>query len=151
MQWDQRISSEAPSSIYLNALRHPYISNAGYGQCPQPGLSHEWCHNENDIIMRIAGLVAASTGLRYGKWRHSRVASAIGTSRVGYSNALVMLERRRHPDAAWLPCMILWTAHVSFICLSMHTYVLQQYIRTKVSFQNLKVWLRNVSKIYSGV
>jgi len=40
-----------------------YVSNAGRGQ-----LSSEWRHNENDVIMIIAGLVA--DGRRYGDWRH---------------------------------------------------------------------------------
>ena len=30
----------------------------------------EWHHNENDIIMIIAGLVADGAGRRYGDWRH---------------------------------------------------------------------------------
>jgi len=37
----------------------------------------------NDVIMRIAGFVAAGTGRRYGDWRQVRVASAVGTSRTG--------------------------------------------------------------------
>jgi len=57
-------------SIYVNAVRHPYICNAG-----RPSLSRKWRHNENDVIMRIAGLVAASTGWRYGDWQQARVAS----------------------------------------------------------------------------
>jgi len=41
----------------LNAVRCPYVcmSNAG--------------RSTNDVIMRIAGLVADSTGRRYGDWR----------------------------------------------------------------------------------
>jgi len=42
-----------------------YVRNAGRGQ-----LSSEWRHNENDVIMIIAGLVADGTGRRYGDWRH---------------------------------------------------------------------------------
>jgi len=41
--------------------------------------------------MRIAGLVAAGTGRRYGSWRQAWVASAISSSRMGYSNILVIL------------------------------------------------------------
>jgi len=37
----------------------------------------------NDVIMRIAGFVAASTGRRYVDWRQARVASAAGASRTG--------------------------------------------------------------------
>jgi len=52
----------------LNAVRRPYVRNAGRG------LSRQSCQNENDV-MRIAGLVAAGTGLRYGDWRQARVAT----------------------------------------------------------------------------
>ena len=34
----------------------------------------------NDVIMRIAGLVAAGAGGRYSDWRQARVASAVGAS-----------------------------------------------------------------------
>jgi len=37
----------------------------------------------NDVIMRIAGFVAASTGRRYGYWQQAWVASAVGASRIG--------------------------------------------------------------------
>jgi len=37
----------------------------------------------NDVIMRIAGFVAAGTGRRCGDWRQARVASAVGASRAG--------------------------------------------------------------------
>jgi len=46
----------------LNAVRCPYVTyvrNAGRGQ-----LSGELRHNENDVVMIIAGL------WRYGDWRH---------------------------------------------------------------------------------
>jgi len=43
----------------------PYVRNAGRGQ-----LSSEWRHNENDVTMIIAGLVADGTGRKYGDWRH---------------------------------------------------------------------------------
>jgi len=36
-----------------------YVRNGGRDQ-----LSSEWCHNQNDVIMRIAGL------WRYGEWQH---------------------------------------------------------------------------------
>jgi len=36
--------------IYLNAVRHPYVCNAGRGQCPRPGLSRERRHNENSWL-----------------------------------------------------------------------------------------------------
>jgi len=45
----------------LNAVRCPYVRNAGRGQ-----LSSEWRHNENDVIMITAGLVADGTGRKYG-------------------------------------------------------------------------------------
>jgi len=42
-----------------------FVRNAGRGR-----LSSECCHNENDVIMIIDGLVADGTGRRYGNWRH---------------------------------------------------------------------------------
>jgi len=42
----------------------------------------------NDVIMRIAGLGAASTGRRYGDWQQARVASATGISHTGYLEML---------------------------------------------------------------
>ena len=59
--------------IYLNAVKRPYVRNAGRGHCPRPGLSREWRHNEN-----TAGLGAAGTGRRYDDWRQARVASRVG-------------------------------------------------------------------------
>jgi len=53
----------------LNAVRCPYVRsyarNAGRGQ-----LSSKWRHNQNDVTMIIAGLVADSTGWRYDDWQH---------------------------------------------------------------------------------
>ena len=40
-------------------VRTSYVHNGGRDQ-----LSSEWCHNQNDVIMRIAGL------WRYGEWQH---------------------------------------------------------------------------------
>jgi len=56
--------------------------------------------------MRIAGLVAAGTGRRYGKWRHSQVASATDTSRIGYSNALSCCKEG---DTLTLPDFQVWS------------------------------------------
>jgi len=69
----------------LNVVRRSYVRNAGMAI---------------DVIMRIAGLVAAGTGRRYGSWRQAWVASAVGSSRTGYSNALVILM--------WYPDEISW-------------------------------------------
>jgi len=38
--------------IYLNAVKHPYVCNAGRGHCPRLGLSREWRHNENSWLNR---------------------------------------------------------------------------------------------------
>jgi len=51
-------------------VRHPYVRNSERGQCR---------HNENDVILRIAGLDAAGTGRRYGDWRQAQVVSAGAT------------------------------------------------------------------------
>jgi len=45
--------------------------------------------------MRTAGLVAAGTSRRYGDRRQAWVASTIGASRAGYSNALVMKDKQQ--------------------------------------------------------
>jgi len=63
---------------YLNAVRRPYVRNA-----ERMATAHGPASVDNDVIMRIAGLVAAGTGRRYGDWRQARVASAIGASRAG--------------------------------------------------------------------
>jgi len=39
-------------SIYLNAVRCPYVCNARRSRCPRPGLSCEWRHNENNWLSR---------------------------------------------------------------------------------------------------
>jgi len=53
----------------LNVVRCPcvctYVCNAGRGQ-----LSSKWRHNENDVTVIIAGLVADCTRRRYGDWWH---------------------------------------------------------------------------------
>jgi len=60
---------QVPSRVnlyVLNAVRCPYVRNAGRDQ-----LSSEWRHNENDVTMIIAGLVADGTGRGNGDWRHA--------------------------------------------------------------------------------
>ena len=48
-----------------------YLGILNMVRCPYVRMSwRQWRHNENDIVMRIAGLVADGTGRRYGDWRH---------------------------------------------------------------------------------
>jgi len=55
-------------SLYIKCGKmsvHTYDCNAEHGQ-----LSIEWRHNENDVIMIIAGLVADGPSRRYRDWWH---------------------------------------------------------------------------------
>jgi len=59
--WMKASKSVSCNLYILNAVRCPYIRTGGRGQ-----LSSEWCHNENDVTVTIAGLWI------YGNWRRGQ-------------------------------------------------------------------------------